>query len=175
MRRMCVLMYIINIIQLLNLLPSFDWQGLVFGMKSSISFLHARMFVGQCCWLNVVLQAPLQRSRTGNPSMRNPASREIISDSVELSETEICFLHIKLTGTNVLLPKIHKTPPEVDFESSRSPAKSESWNRPNLHCCAVFPHDNIVGIRLCDECTKSIWPIFCHMPESILGLILQAC
>ena len=30
-------------------------------------------------------------------------------------------------------------PPEVDFESSRSPAKSESWNSPNLHCLAVFP------------------------------------
>ena len=40
-------------------------------------------------------------------------------------------------GTNVLLTKIHKTPPEVDFESSRSPAKSESWNKPNLQCCAV--------------------------------------
>ena len=58
--------------------------------------------------------------------MRNPASREMISDSVELCETEVCFLHIQLTGTNVLLPKIYKTPPEVDFESSRSPAKSES-------------------------------------------------
>ena len=25
------------------------------------------------------------------------------------------------------------------FESSRSPAKSESWNSPNLHCLAVLP------------------------------------
>ena len=30
-------------------------------------------------------------------------------------------------------------PPEVDFESSRSPAKLESWNSPNLHCFAVLP------------------------------------
>ena len=30
--------------------------------------------------------------------------------------------------TNVRLPKIHKTPQEVDFGSSRSPAKSEPWN-----------------------------------------------
>ena len=58
--------------------------------------------------------------------MRNRASREMISDSVELCEKEVCFLHFQLTGTNVLLPNIHKTPPEVDFESSRSPAKSES-------------------------------------------------
>ena len=56
----------------------------------------------------------------------NPASKEIISDSVELCETEACFLHIQLIGANVWLPKVHNVPPEVDFESSRSPAKSES-------------------------------------------------
>ena len=28
---------------------------------------------------------------------------------------------------------------EIDFESSRSPAKSESWNSPSLHCFAVLP------------------------------------
>ena len=27
----------------------------------------------------------------------------------------------------------------VDFESSRSPATSESWNSPNLQCCGVLP------------------------------------
>ena len=37
--------------------------------------------------------------------MRKPASREIISASVELCETEICFLHIQLIGTNEWLPK----------------------------------------------------------------------
>ena len=35
----------------------------------------------------------------------NPASKEMISDSVELCETEVCFLHIQLIGTNVSLPK----------------------------------------------------------------------
>ena len=42
----------------------------------------------------------------------------MISDSVELCKTEVCFLHIQLIGTNVWLPKIHNVPPEVDFESS---------------------------------------------------------
>ena len=79
-----------------------------------------------------------KRPRAGIPSMRNPASRENISASVELCETEVCFLHIQLVGTNVWLPKMHKSPPDVDFESSRSPAKSESWNSPNVHCLAVF-------------------------------------
>ena len=80
-----------------------------------------------------------QRSRAGIPSMRKPASREIISASVELWETDVCFLHVQLTGTNVWLPKMRKTQPDVDLESSRSPAKWESWNNPNRHCCAVFP------------------------------------
>ena len=54
--------------------------------------------------------------------MRNPASNEMISDSVELWDTDVCFLRVQLMGTNVRLPKIHKTLPEVDFESSRSRA-----------------------------------------------------
>ena len=58
--------------------------------------------------------------------MRKPASREITSASVELCETEVCFLHIQLIGTNVRLPKMQRIPFDVDFESSRSPAKSES-------------------------------------------------
>ena len=80
-----------------------------------------------------------QRSRAGIPSMRKPASREIISDSVELCETEVCFLRIELIETNVWLPNMHKSPPDVDLEYSRSPAKSESWNNPSMHCCAVLP------------------------------------
>ena len=71
--------------------------------------------------------------------MRKPASREISSASVELWEAEMCLLHIQLIVTNVHLPNMHKIPPDVDFESSKSPAESESWNNPNLHCGAVFP------------------------------------
>ena len=36
--------------------------------------------------------------------------------------------------TKVRLPKIHKTPTENDFESSKSPAKSGSWNKPSRQC-----------------------------------------
>ena len=39
--------------------------------------------------------------RAGIPSNLSRASREMISDSVELCETEVCFLHIQLIGTNV--------------------------------------------------------------------------
>ena len=78
-------------------------------------------------------------SRACEPSNLSPVSREMISDSVELWEKAVCFLHIQLIGTNVWLPKMHSVPPEVDFESSRSPAKSESWNSPSLHCLAALP------------------------------------
>ena len=66
---------------------------------------------------------PINQVRVYRPS------KEMISYSVELCETEVFFLHIQLIGTNVWLPKTNKVPPEVDFESSRSPA----------HCFAVFP------------------------------------
>ena len=48
--------------------------------------------------------------------MRKPASREMISASVELCETEVCFLHIQLIDTKVRLPKMQRTPPDVEFE-----------------------------------------------------------
>ena len=80
-----------------------------------------------------------QKSRAGIPSMRKPASRDLCSASAEPCETEVCFLHIQLVGTNVWRPKMHKNPPDVDLESSRSPSKSQAWNNPNLHCCAVLP------------------------------------
>ena len=96
--------------------------------------------------------------------MRKPASRERILASVELCETEVCFLHIQLIGTNVWLPKMQRIPPDVDFESSRSPAKSESWNNLHLQCCAVFPTQEYNAcIHMCDECKRSNAPNVCHM------------
>ena len=88
-------------------------------------------------WRTVTIRS--HKSSAGIPSILNPASKEMISDSVELCEHEVCFLHIQMIGTNVWFPNLNNVPPEVDFESSRYPAKSESWNSPNLHCFAVFP------------------------------------
>ena len=48
---------------------------------------------------------------------------------VNWSHVVVCFLHIQLKGTTVRLPTIQKILPEVDFESSRSPEKSESWDK----------------------------------------------
>ena len=82
-----------------------------------------------------------QRSGAGIPSMRTPASREIVSDSVKLCDTHVCFLHIQLTRTSAWLPNVHNVLPEVDFESSRSPAKSGSGNTvPNDIVELYFSH-----------------------------------
>ena len=76
--------------------------------------------------LFTLIRVSVKNSTDQIPSNLNPASKELISDSVELCETEVCFLHIQLIGTNVWLPKMHRVPQDVDFESSRSPAESES-------------------------------------------------
>ena len=52
-------------------------------------------------------------SRASKQSNLSPVSKEMISDSVELCETEVCFLHIQLVGTNVRLSKTHNVPHDV--------------------------------------------------------------
>ena len=117
-----------------------------------------------------------ERSRASSPSMRNPASKEMISDSVKLCRI---LTFVSCTSDwwrqNVRLPKIHKTFLLVDFESSRSSAKTESWNKPNLQCWSVFSHDNVVGVHLREESVRSILSIVCRMPGFIFWLLLQVC
>ena len=71
-----------------------------------------------CLWLEFVLTCLVECLPMGFPvALCKPASREIISASVELCETEVCFLHIQLIGTNVWLPKTHRTPPNIPTEA----------------------------------------------------------
>ena len=132
-RRMCVGGYVIHIWQLLNLsLFLLKWWMISCRAQVSSSLLClAVLFEERHTSITVS-----QRSRASSPSMRNPASKEMISDSVELWDTDVCFLHIQLMETSVWLLNVHKTPPEVDSESSRSPAMSESWNKLGRQCWA---------------------------------------
>ena len=106
----------------------------------AFSWLHIAALVsldaGLIQWRMWYFDYQIPKIKSGNSIH---VHQERISDSVELCDTEVCSLHIQLIGTNLWLPKMHNVPPDVDFESSRSPAKSESWNSPSLHCCAVFP------------------------------------
>ena len=75
------------------------------------------------------------------------------------------------TYGNKRVTNIYKIHLEVHFEYSRSPAKSEAWNSPKLHCCAVFPTWHI-SLR----CTcKSNEPTVCHKLWSIWWQLVQVC
>ena len=49
-----------------------------------------------------------------------PASSEMISASVLLCATAVCFLLDHEISTDVWLPKMYNTPHDVDLESARS-------------------------------------------------------
>ena len=66
-------------------------------------------------------------------------------------------------------------PPEVNFESSRAPAKSESWKVPISIVWQCFPHSNTVCIHMYDECKRSNDFIVCHNHWSISWSIVQFC
>ena len=92
-----------------------------------------------------ILITKSQRVRAGIPAMRKPASREIISASVELCETEPLLLahptywHKRVTSENaqeLLLMLILRLP---DLQQNQSPS---------LHCCAVFP-TTILSVFTC--------------------------
>ena len=116
------------------------------------------------------------KSRAGIPSIRKPASKEIISDSMELWNTDVCFLHIQLMGTNVDLQRYIGFHQMLIFESSRSPATSESWNKtqPTMLSCD-YTHENIACSHLRYECKKSNEPSVCHKLLSMLWLLEQVC
>ena len=50
-------------------------------------------------WRTVTIRS--HKSSAGIPSILNPASKDMISDSVELCETEVCFLDIQLISPNL--------------------------------------------------------------------------
>ena len=75
----------------------------------------------------------------GIPSIRRDDSRAIISASVDEWDTAPCFLQSQVIGTQVLGPTNTMIAPEVDFESSKSPAKLASTKRCTLHCDISSP------------------------------------
>ena len=62
----------------------------------------------------------------GTPSTRKPPSIQTMSDSALLWETADGLLHIHENEANVCDQNTHSTPPDVDFESHKSPANGTS-------------------------------------------------
>ena len=96
-----------------------------------------------------------QRSNAGIPSIRKPASREMISDSVELCDTHVCFLHIQHIGTNVWPPNMHNILTWSWFRIFIDLLQNQNLETVPIDIVAqYFPHDNIVCIHLCNECDE---------------------
>ena len=95
------------------------------------------------------------KSRARIPSNLNPTSKEMISDSVEQCETEVCFLRIR-HYENVWIPKMHNVPREVDFEPQNLPHNRRLETVPVCIVWKYYPQSDTVCIHMCDECMKSI-------------------
>ena len=91
----------INIVQIINLSMKLyfalevcaGWHELSSCTGLSVLWLFWYVF----SWRTATIGS--HKSSAGIPSNLNPASKEMISDSVELCETKVCFLHIQLIGT----------------------------------------------------------------------------
>ena len=88
-------------------------------------------------------------SRIRSPSNLNAASKEMISDSVELCETADCFLHVQLIGTNVWLPKKYTMFLQKWISNLQDLSRSQCLE--TVPICIVlqyYPHDNIIYIHI---------------------------
>ena len=84
----------------------------------------------------------------------HPASKEMISDSVELCETEVCFLHIQLIGTNVMTSKNAQCSTRSRFRVFKISCKIGFLKQSQSALFSSIPH-----------------PILCH-PHTQIRIIL---
>ena len=109
--------------------------------------------------MNVTLPSHTSRmSRTGFPSIRNPACNELISDSVELWDTDVCFWHIQLR----VLPKIRQTFPKSILTPQSHQENLGLGINPIDNAGPSLGHDIVFGSHWCGECMKSNEPHICH-------------
>ena len=82
----------------------------VLDMTRCHKFPYADESLGLQGWFgcNEILLPNSKDPKLGYRSIRRPASKEIISASVQLWETEVRFWHLQLIGTNAWLPKMQK-------------------------------------------------------------------
>ena len=84
--------------------------------------------------------------------MREPASREMISASVELCETDVRFLHIQLNGTNVRLQNVYILSPFFQISGKIRVLQQSKF------LLRFVSHDNLACIHLCDYYVRSNAP-----------------
>ena len=178
LRRSCVCGDEIHMRQLLNLsLSRFSWgfsfvsfDGMV-SCPAQVSFGYLTMSCSVVC-----------RKQHFNHPVPKIESRQSIHAQSSIQRNDFRFC--RSVGYRCLLLAHHWWGQMFGFRifirlSQTSPqGRQQSLSlemNPVDNAVQCYPHDNIVGIRLCDECVKSILPNVCHMPESILWLLLQVC
>ena len=155
-KSVCLWVHTIHIIQLLNVLPSFDILCLGFGMESRTTFLDAiTVGVGQCCWLNVVLQSPCPKDlqeQVTHPYVHPVIQRNNLRLCRTVLRQKIRSLHVP-TGWNKC--STSKNTQDTSWGWLRVlKVSSKVWvleQTPIYNAVPCFPHDNIVGNRLCDR------------------------
>ena len=116
------------------------------------------------------------KQKQSDPTIREQEARlisihrpkEMISDSVELCETEVCFLHIQLIEQMYDFQKRTMFLQKWILNLQDLPQNQSLETVPVCIVCSVTPHNNIVCIDMYDECKKSIDSGVCHMLWSIL-------
>ena len=121
-----------------------------------------------------------QRLRVRVHSNRSLASTDTIPTSVLLCETAIPFSQDHDTDTNMRLPSVHNTHPEVDF--LESDAKSASWTIPEYTQMLYSLHGNIACNFQCDARSQpgqssvvSSVPFFHRSCQIVESMRCQAC
>ena len=124
--------------------------------------------------LHLLFWSPKDRERESHPCVNLHREREITSASVESCDTEVCFLHIQLLGTNVRLPKMKIL---LMLTSSLQGLLQNQSLETNLICIVTqcFPHNHIACIHMCDECRRSNAPSVCHKILSIFVFTRARC
>ena len=126
--------------------------GVIFGLATVSRELGTIEFALPCVERKTSITTS-HRSRAGKPTIRNPASKDMISDSVELWDADVsCTSNSwrQMFGFRIE----HKTPSRGWFWILNVPAKSESWKNPNRQCSAVFPTLTILTVVIC---VMNVW------------------
>ena len=86
----------------------------------------------------------------------------MISHSVELWDTDVCFLHIQLMDKGSASKGYVRLHPKLILNPQGRQQRLSLGINPVNNAEPCCPHDNIAGDHLRDECMKSILPNVCH-------------
>ena len=116
------------------------------------------------------------KSMATNPSIHKPASNEIISNSVELWDTDVLFLAHPTNRNKCSTSKdTQDSHPRLILNPHSHQQNLSLGINPIDNAAPYHPHGNIVCDHSCDECTRAREPCVRHKLWSILVQHEQIC